>query len=190
KDVAIEIADAPFTVEKTAFNAGTFLIPNSSRARVDTAAKQLGLTAASLPEMPRVQHHTLATPRVALLHTWQSTQNEGWYRLAFDKLKIPYSYINDHQVRDWSDLRSRFDVIVFPPVGNQDRAAEIISGLAYWNTPLPWQKTDLTPNLGTPDSTDDMRGGMGYIGLDHLGDFVQQGGLLITVMYTAVLPAA
>src|SRR5438067_934113 len=189
RDVPIEVADAPFTAAKTNFNAGTYLVASSARARLEPLLKQLGVSAIALGDMPKTQHHALAAPRVALLHTWQSTQNEGWYRLAFDKLRIPYTYINDHQVRDWTDLRTRFDVIVFPPVGNQDRAAEIISGLAYWNTPLPWQKTDLTPNLGTPDSTDDMRGGMGYIGLDHLGDFVQQGGLLITVMDTAVLPA-
>jgi hypothetical protein len=188
KDVPIEVSETPFTSGSTTFNAGSFIFPDSTRARVDAAARQLGLTAIALPEMPKAAHHTLAAPRIAVLHTWQSAQNEGWYRLAFDKLKIPYTYISDHTVRDTADLRARFDAIVFPPVGGGDNAGALVNGLPWWNQPLPWQKTELTPNLGTPDSTDDMRGGMGFGGVEHLRQFVQQGGLLITVMDTAAVP--
>jgi hypothetical protein len=187
-DVAIEVAEAPFKNDSAIFHAGTFLIPNSARARLDAAAKQLGLNAISLPEMPKVAHHTLAAPRIALLHTWTSTQNEGWYRLAFDRLKIPYTYMSDQTVRDTADLRTKFDVILFPPVGNQDSPGSIISGLGWWNPPLPWQKTDVTPNLGSPDATGDMRGGMGFAGVEHLRQFVDRGGLLITVMDTSSVP--
>ena len=48
-------------------------------------------------------------------------------------------------------------------------------------------KSELTPILGTPDSTDDMRPGLGYAGIQHLLDFVGAGGLLIGVMDTADL---
>jgi hypothetical protein len=54
-----------------------------------------------------------------------------------------------------------------------------------WRNAMPWQKTDLTPNLGRIDSTDDIRPGLGYDGLMHLKKFVQQGGLLITCEDTA-----
>jgi hypothetical protein len=50
---------------------------------------------------------------------------------------------------------------------------------------LPWQKTDLTPNLGLLDQTADTRPGLGYNGVDHLKSFVQSGGLLITCEDTA-----
>jgi len=50
---------------------------------------------------------------------------------------------------------------------------------------MPWQKSDLTPNLGKLDSTADMRPGLGYDGLAHLKKFVEQGGLLITCEDTA-----
>jgi hypothetical protein len=46
--------------------------------------------------------------------------------------------------------------------------------------PRPYKKTDDTPHLGIQDSTDDMRGGLGYEGLQELYKFVQQGGVLIT----------
>ncbi|HEV2280430.1 MAG TPA: hypothetical protein VGS02_19780, partial [Acidobacteriaceae bacterium] len=45
--------------------------------------------------------------------------------------------------------------------------------------------TDLTPNLGRIDSTPDQRPGLGTTGLQHLKDFVAQGGLLITSEDTA-----
>src|SRR6185437_10686843 len=50
---------------------------------------------------------------------------------------------------------------------------------------MPWKKSELTPNLGRIDSTDDMRPGLGYDGLEHLRKFVEQGGLLITCEDTA-----
>ncbi len=55
------------------------------------------------------------------------------------------------------------------------------------NVPRPYTKTDLTPNLGAPDSTDDMRGGLGRDGLRELTKFVEEGGLLITEGGTATI---
>ena len=54
-----------------------------------------------------------------------------------------------------------------------------------WGNALPWEKTDLTPNLGRIDSTADMRPGLGLDGVEHLKDFVEKGGLLITSEDTA-----
>jgi len=185
-NVSIEVADSAFSDGPTTYAPGTLLVPASAQASLETAARQLGLVATAVSAMPS-QHHTLAVPRVALMHTWQAAQNEGWWRLAFDNLKIPYTYISDHTVRDTADLRSKFDVIVFPPVGGGD-AASLVNGIPMWTNPLPWQKTALTPNLGTPDATDDMRGGMGFAGVQHLADFIRSGGLLITAMDTAQVP--
>jgi hypothetical protein len=55
-------------------------------------------------------------PRIALVHTWQSTQDEGWARLAFDQLHVPYTYVSVHEFRDNPDLKSKFDVILMPSI--------------------------------------------------------------------------
>ena len=47
--------------------------------------------------------------------------------------------------------------------------------------PIPWKKTDLTPNLGVVDSTDDMRGGIEFEGVAHLQKFIDDGGLFIPI---------
>jgi hypothetical protein len=52
----------------------------------------------------------------------------------------------------------------------------------YGKDPIPWRKSELTPNLGmSPDTTEDMRGGMGLEGLAKIRSFVEAGGLFITV---------
>ena len=55
------------------------------------------------------------------------------------------------------------------------------------NAPLPYKKTDKTPNLGCVDQSDDIRGGMGLEGLLNLAKFVQEGGTLITEGSTATI---
>jgi hypothetical protein len=64
-------------------------------------------------------------------------------------------------------------------------ALDIINGTPMWGNAMPWQKSGLTPNLGRVDSTADIRPGLGYDGLEHLKQFVEQGGLLITCEDTA-----
>jgi hypothetical protein len=57
---------------------------------------------------------------------------------------------------------------------------------------MPWKNSAETPNLFAPglDSTDDIRGGLGYQGLANLERFVRDGGLLIAVQTSAALPVA
>ncbi|HJU26859.1 MAG TPA: hypothetical protein VJ722_09300, partial [Rhodanobacteraceae bacterium] len=123
-------------------------------------------------------------PRIALMHTWLSTQTEGWWRMALDELHVPYTYISTQDVSRDPDLRSRYDVILFGPVGYADTRL-IVDGLPMYGNPLPWQKTPLTPNLGVIDSTDDMRPGLGESGVANLKRFVRDGGLLVTSEDTA-----
>jgi hypothetical protein len=128
--------------------------------------------------------HDVAAPRIAMMHTWLATQTEGWWRYALDTAGIPFDYISTQTAASQDDLRSKYDVIIFAPVGRSS-TLDIINGLPQWNNAMPWKKSDITPNLGRIDSTDDIRPGLGYDGLEHLKKFVEQGGLLITCEDTA-----
>jgi hypothetical protein len=123
-------------------------------------------------------------PRVALMHTWLSTQTEGWWRMALDKLHVPYTYISTQDVSRDADLRAKYDVILFGPVGYANTKL-IIDGLPMYGNAMPWQKTALTPNLGRIDSTPDVRPGLGESGVANLKRFVAEGGLLVTSEDTA-----
>jgi hypothetical protein len=131
-----------------------------------------------------VARHELDLPRIALVHSWLNTQNEGWVRYAFDVLGIPYSYFSVQQLKD-RDLLKRFDVIVFPYVSNNAQA--IVNGLPMTGPKVPWQRSAETPNIGGVDSTDDVRPGIGLDGLTALRDWVAAGGVLITEGGTAAV---
>ncbi len=183
KDAHVEVAERAFDADGGHFAAGSLLITKADGAAVTAAVKRLGLDVVRLAALPAVATHAEKAPRIAMMHTWLGTQTEGWWRLAFDKLGVPYDYISTQAVGAEADLRSKYDVIVFAPVGRAS-ASLIIDGLPMYGNALPWQKTELTPNL-TIDSTPDTRSGLGYSGLEHLKAFVKAGGLLITCEDTA-----
>jgi Zinc carboxypeptidase len=186
KNATVLATDVPFTAENgQQFPAGSLIIKNVSADEIKTAYQKTLLTPVAAVHLPSVPAHQITAPRIAMMHTWLSTQTEGWWRQGLDKLGVPYDYISTQIVSSEDDLRSKYDVILFAPIGGGARTAQIIQGLPMWGNPLPWKKTDLTPNLGRIDSTDDMRPGLGYSGIDHLRHFVEQGGLLITSQDTA-----
>lgn len=192
KKIKMFAAEEPFKALDRNFNAGSFIIktegnPSDVRKQVEQAASDLGLTVYAVDELPKVPMHEMSAPRVALVHTWTSTQNEGWFRIALDQLQIPYDYVSVHEVRNNSNLRKKYDVILFGPTSGS--AQSIVRGLPMRGEPIPWKKTDLTPNIATsPDQTDDMRGGMGIQGILHLQKFIEDGGLFITIGGNASIP--
>ena len=97
----------------------------------------------------------------------------------------PTRYFADQKLKD-GNLRSKYDVIIFPHVGGS--AQSQVNGTAMTgNAPLPYKKTADTPNLGYVDQSDDIRGGMGLQGLLELAKFVQEGGTLITEGSTSTI---
>ncbi len=180
----IEVAEKPFDAADKHFAAGSLLISGIADDQLKAALHDLALDATHLSVAPMVSSHAVTAPRVAIMHTWLATQTEGWWRYAFDAEGIPFQYISTQTAAKEDDLRSKYDVIVFAPVARAS-ATDIIDGLPTWNNVLPWEKSELTPNLGNTDTTADMRPGLGYDGLAHLKKFIEQGGLLITCEDTA-----
>src|SRR3546814_2355625 len=37
-------------------------------------------------------------PRIALMHTWLTTQTEGWWRMELDGMQVPYAYISTQDI--------------------------------------------------------------------------------------------
>lgn len=190
-DLKMEAAEESFSVEDQQFNAGTFILkvvdnPADLEARLGAAGTEYGFTAYGVSALPEVPTHEVARPRVALMHTWQSTQTEGWVRIALDSEEIPYDYISVHEVRDIPNLRELYDVIIFGP--SSSNVMSTINGLATTGDPIPWKKSELTPNIGVQDETDDIRGGLELEGVLHLRDFIQKGGVFVTLTSSSALP--
>jgi hypothetical protein len=187
RDASIEAAEEAFEAGGTKFHRGTFLVKGVSRGDLQRATAELGLHAVALSGTPSVKTHAVKAARIAYVHTWLSTQTEGWWRLAFDDIGIPYEYMSTQTLAKIDDLNAQYDVIVFPPVGFAASSTMMINGLpTEWGNALPWKNTPETPNLvGKNDSTDDMRPGLGWEGVAKLQKFVHNGGLLLTATDTS-----
>jgi hypothetical protein len=177
-------AEEAFEAGGRTFAAGSFIIPGADAAALGASLKAHGLSAWAVAEAPKVATHDLDVPRIGYVHSWANTQNEGWVRMAFDRHKVPYTYFGDIKLRE-GNLRAKYDVIVYPHVGGTPQS--MVNGLPMTGEPIPYRKTDATPNLGVQDSADDIRGGMGIEGLMHLYQFVKDGGLLITEGATSTI---
>jgi Zinc carboxypeptidase len=187
RDASMEASEEPFEVGGKRFHRGSILVRDVSRGDLDRAAVEVGLRAVGLAEAPNVKTHRVHAARVLLVHTWLSTQTEGWWRLALDTMGVPYDYMSTQRLAKIGDLRAKYDVILFPPVGFNASSKMIINGLpTAWGNALPWKNTVETPNLvGQNDSSDDIRPGLGWEGVARLQTFVQKGGVLLTATDTS-----
>jgi hypothetical protein len=184
-DVAMQATEDEFEIGGRRFRAGSFIVPNADRTKLEPTLKELGLTAHAVASAPEVAVHDLDVPRIGYVHSWARTQDEGWVRAAFDTYGVKYTYFGDITLRE-GNLRQKFDVIVYPHVGGT--AQTQVAGLARTGKlPLPYRKTADTPNLGGIDEADDIRGGMGLEGLSELVKFVQEGGTLIVEGSTSTI---
>ncbi len=181
-------AEEDFDFNGRKFRAGAIIVPDADRAALEPMLRELGLSAWAVATPPAVRTHDLDVPRIGYVHSWTRTQDEGWVRAALDTYGIPYTYFADQKLKE-GNLRATYDVIIFPHVGGT--AQSQVNGMAMTGSaPLPYKKTDKTPNLGFVDQADDIRGGMGLEGLLNLAKFVQEGGTLITEgSTTTIFPA-
>lgn len=181
------------------FRAGSVIIPadgnpSNLHDELSSAARELGLEIHATSGNISVARHPLEVPRIAIVHNWMNTQPEGWFRLAFEECKVPYLYVSDTSIRETPDLKQKYDVILIPP--STPGLARLINGVpkrvlpdgSDAGDPIPWQKSALTPSFAdSPDQTSDIRGGLGFEGLENLKKFVENGGLLIPVSSSSVL---
>jgi hypothetical protein len=182
----VMVADAAFRADSAEYPAGSWIIENANAATRETVAA-LGLAAVSPRSPITVARHAISVPRVALMHSWLETQNEGWVRYALEQMGIPFTYISDQRLRNANTL-DRFDVVIYPHVSGPVTA--LVNGRPMIGPPIPWKKTAAYPNLGKWDETDDIRPGMGFDGLAALRRFVERGGLLLTEGNSSQLPIA
>ena len=127
--------------------------------------------------------HDAPAPRIAIYSQWTSTQDLGWYRLAFDGFGIPYDLIYKEQVAR-GDLRGQYDVILMA-AQNITRQTVLQAPAAR---PQPYQKSDKYKFLGMYGETPDMSGGFGQDGVDAFQQFLEGGGTLIAAAAAVRFP--
>jgi zinc carboxypeptidase len=177
---SVEIAERAFRVGETEFPAGSWILPAQSKLAdtVGATATDLGLDFTSAAAAPDVPRHAAKAPRIGLWVPWADTDSIGWIRYSLDQRQVPYTYLRDEDIRAGA-LRNRVDVLIYGHVDLE--LAEQIHGLPKAWGPMPFKKTPQTPSFGTPMESDDITGGIGWAGLAQLQQFVDDGGLLVTL---------
>ena len=174
------VFDARTTVDgiKDTLTAGSVLFKGLSQEQATKMATQFGLDMQATTTSSVSKQHLVNLPRVAIYHTWNSTQDAGWARYTFEQLGIPYSSIHKDDLKK-GGLRKRFDVILIPRVGGS--ANDFINEIDKNFGPMPYTKTAEFPSHGFPDSTSDMTGGPGFAGMEQLRQFAEAGGVIISL---------
>ncbi|GAA4397847.1 M14 family metallopeptidase [Nibrella viscosa] len=163
--------------------AGAVVFKGLSADQAKKMANQFGLDLKATNANPKgvgapLRQHEVSLPRVAIYHSWYYTQDEGWARYTFEQRGIPYTSIHKDHLKA-GDLRKKFDVILIPRLVGS--AANFIHEIDRKYGPLPYTKTAEFPAHGFPDATSDMTGGPGFEGLQQLKQFVEAGGVLVTL---------
>jgi hypothetical protein len=188
KDLKFEAIEHSAKAGNIDLPAGSLLVASSPRVKAEI--EKLGLQAVAMASAPDVLKHAVDVPRVAMFSTWNSTQDVGWVRYAFDHFDTPYDLIYKERIRK-GNLRASYDVLVIPSQGGRGGSAK---GLLFESEPRPgkafgYTKSPEFPSLGMYGETDDMSGGMGLPGLAEIDRFVNEGGILITLGGSSYLPA-
>jgi hypothetical protein len=194
----LDLGDVPVHAARDSIRAGGVALPPGTwmieSARLGWAeagrwASTHGLELVGVPAsaVRGVDRHPTRLPRLAVLHTWSRTQDDGWVRYTLDRMGVPYTYLPEDRLGE-GGLRERFDVILFPTQGRMATGRGIFQGIDPRFGPLPYTRTDETPTHGTPSSSDDITGGMGFGGLGALAEFMERGGTLITLGSATALP--
>ncbi len=183
----IEIAERPFTSGSVEYPAGSWIFPAQAglAEALHQVSEELGLEFVSAVAAPIVAHHSAKLPRIGVWVPWADTDSIGWVRYSLDQRKVPYIYLRDEDIRT-GRLNDKIDVLLYGHVDLE--LAEQIAGIPKRWSPMAFKKTPQTPSFGTPAESDDITGGIGYQGLAQIQEFVERGGLWITLGSGSMLP--
>ncbi len=173
------VLEEEFVVGEDTLSKGSIYFEGVNSSQVQNLNENYGLDLIRGSEKPDMdQSHEVNLPRVAIYHTWFNTQDEGWSRYTFEQRGIPYTSIDKDDLKN-GNLKASYDVILVPR--SRGNAATFIHGVTTEFGPIAYTKTDEFSSHGFPDSSSDITGGPGFMGMDNLKKFAEEGGLIITL---------
>jgi ElaB/YqjD/DUF883 family membrane-anchored ribosome-binding protein len=140
-----------------ALSRDSAVISSFDRAKLEAIVKPLGLEAVAAAKPP-AGAEPLRALRIGLYRPWQPSIDEGWTRWLLEQFEFPFKNIYNADILA-GHLRDRFDVIVFPDVSQRG----ILEGFQPGTTQGRYA------------------GGLGDTGSAAINDFVEEGGVLITL---------
>lgn len=187
-NILVKVAEQDFKVARTTYPAGSLILDmnNLDADAVSKVLKDTHLVVERIGKLPDVATHEMDLPRLGVFQTWMSTQNAGWVRYSLDEAKVPYTLFSKERAKN-GDLRADFDVILIPHLWSSTELGDILGGIDTKWSPLPYETTPETPNLGHILSSPDITGGLGFDGMAAFQKFVQDGGTVVSLGSSGVM---
>ncbi|MGI9628276.1 MAG: peptidase M14 family protein, partial [Longimicrobiales bacterium] len=157
--------------------AGDFVVPGSTSQELLTRiAMETGVSFEALDQDPTAATRPARRQRLAMYQRYYGgNMDEGWTRWLLEDFRFPYTTLMDDRILD-GNLRRDFDVIILPA----DRVAMMTGNLD--GAQGGRRRTDPS------DYPPEYRSGFGDEGVQHLEDFVRNGGTLVTFAEAGDLP--
>jgi hypothetical protein len=156
------------------FDPGSFVIPESARARIQPMARELGVTFVGVPAGPAASATEVVRPvRVGLWDRYGGSIESGWVRWLLEQFEFPYQVVYAPAL-DAGSLRQKYDVLIFV------------------NGAIP--ERDRPGRNGMPDPATipaEYRDELGVVSVartvPQLRQFMEEGGTVLTVGSSTVL---
>ena len=132
------------------------VVSGAPRARLETLARERGISFRSLTAKDAARGVAIKAPRVALYQPWTASMDEGWTRFVLEQYEFGPTTVHNADLRA-GNLRAKFDVIVL----------------------ADQQTRDILEGSGAASVRPEYRGGIGDEGLAALRAFVTGGGTLV-----------
>lgn len=171
-----EIYRSKETVKAGEFEAapGSFIVKNTPEIQSILLGllDKAHISAHFLETIDGIAKYPLKSSRIGLYQSWRSNMDEGWTRYMFDDMGVPYTTLHNKDFKGTKkkkvNLNDKFDVIVFA-----DENPEIIK-TGKPDPKSPWARYFTE---GPPE----YEGGIEKEGVEALKDFVEKGGILVTL---------
>jgi hypothetical protein len=150
------------------FQPGALYIPEGEMKleKMNALARALSLEIKQTESSLRGQvAYQIKNFKLGLYQPWTANMDEGWTRLILEQYDFPYKSIYNANLRS-DNLKADYDVIILPDM----EPKQILNG----------HKKD-KPDIFSPPVPDTYLDGIGEEGVKRLKDFVEKGGLLITL---------
>jgi len=154
---------------------GTIYIPASDGAQslIEDAATDLGLTFQGMSLAPSGDALALTQVRVGLWDRYGGSMSSGWTRWMFEQYEFPFALVHPQEL-DAGNLRSRYDVLVFPDGAIPAPRGTDGGGSGRFFRPAPNPES-------IPAQFRDMLGSVTAETVQELLQFVREGGTLLAI---------
>jgi hypothetical protein len=155
---------------------GDWIVPASAAAVAADVAKQTGVDFAALRSEPSRGAYEARRLRIGMYQRYRGgNMDEGWTRWLFEQWGFPFTQVYDAEIKK-GDLNAKYDVFIFP-----DDSTGTITGEPGAGGGRGEGRGGLS-FAGVPNTTPpEYRSGIGADGVNAIKDFVQKGGILVTL---------